>query len=497
VKTRVVAIATVVAVVLGIVLTVVLTMRDDSSADADDPDPTATPTVTETATGDPEDDPDNPAYDVAESVTVEDSVYPNLGDPGVDALHYGLDLAWDPEEQLLDGVATIAFRATASAREFRLDLGDPLEVEAATVDGTDVEVEHNGDQLVVKSPVRADQRYLLEIAYAGTPAPIRAPTEREDLADLGWTITDGGQVWTMQEPYGAFTWYPVNDQPADKALYDFTISVPAPWSGVANGELLSREEVDGQTVTEWHLDSPASSYLVTIAIGDYQLTESETDSGIPITYWTPTGDRAALERLRYTKTEMAFLEKLLGPYPFSTVGAVVVASTSAMETQTMVTYGNGEYPLSPNVIVHELAHHWYGDIVSPIDWRDVWMNEGMTMYVQIIWEAEDLDLTLEESLERWASREEDSREAAGPPGAYDPTMFGAANIYLGPAFMWHELREMIGDRRFLRIMRAWPTVHAGSGATRDDYFAWLEEETGEELTAFFDAWLMGEETPAR
>ena len=69
----------------------------------------------------------------------------------------------------------------------------------------------------------------------------------------------------MQEPYGAFTWYAVNDQPSDKALYDFTISTPAPWVGVANGELRSREEVDGDTVTAWHLDEPAASYLVTVA----------------------------------------------------------------------------------------------------------------------------------------------------------------------------------------------------------------------------------------
>lgn len=490
------AIAAILAIVVGIALTVALTLRDDSPAGADDdPDPTTAPTAT--ATEDPEDDPDNPAYDVAESVTVEDSVYPNVGDPGVDALHYGLDLAWDPQEELLDGVATIVFRATAAAPEFRLDLGDPLEVGAATVDGLEVEVEHNGDQLVVKSPVRAGERYLLEVEYAGTPAPVRAPTVRDDLTSVGWTITDDGQVWTMQEPYGAFTWYPVNDQPADKAFYDFTISVPEPWVGVANGELLSREVVDGETVTAWHLDSPASSYLVTIAIGDFRLTESETESGIPITYWTPRGDREALEKVRYTKTAMAFLEDLLGPYPFSTLGAVVVDSDSAMETQTMVTYGNAEYPLSPNVIVHELTHQWYGDIVSPTDWRDVWMNEGMTMYVQIIWEAEDLDLTVEESLERWARTEEESRHEAGPPGDYDATMFGEPNIYVGPAFMWHELREQIGDRAFLRILRTWPTVYDGSGATRDDYYAWLEEETGEELSAFFDAWIMGRETPAR
>jgi aminopeptidase N len=493
VKTKLAAAAAILMIVLGVALTVVLAGRDDSPADSGEPQATSSPTPTEGEGADP----DDPAYDVAVSETVEDSVYPNVGDPGVDSLHYDLDLAWDPEEQLLEGVAAIAFRATASAPEFRLDLGDPLEVAAARVDGVDVEVEHNGDLLVVKSPVRVDEKYLLEVEYAGTPAPIRAPTVREDLVEVGWTITDKGEVWTMQEPYGAFTWYPVNDQPADKALYDFTISVPAPWSGVANGELISREVLDGQTVTEWHLDTPASSYLVTIAIGDYALTVDETESGVPITYWTPRGDADALEALRFTPTAMAFVEELLGPYPFSTLGAVVVDSVSAMETQTMVTYGNATYPLSPAVMIHELTHQWYGDIVSPTDWRDVWMNEGMTMYIQLIWEAEDRDLTIDEVVDSYADVEAEYREDVGPPGAYDATMFGQANIYFGPALMWHELRQGLGDRKFWRMVREWPTVHAGGGATRDEYYAWLEEETGKELSAFFDAWIMGEETPAR
>ncbi len=492
-KTRLAAAGTVLAILIGIVLTVVLVTRGDSDADADDPRPRETPT------SEPTDEPEgveSAAYDVAENATVEDSVYPNLGDPGVDSLHYDLDLTWDPDAQLLEGVATIVFRATTTAPEFRLDLGDPLEVNGATVDGLDVQVEHNGDALVVKSPVTADERYLLTVDYSGTPTPIKAPTVRKDLADLGWTITDDGEVWTMQEPYGAFTWYPVNDQPADKALYDFTIAAPADWVGVANGELTSREVNGDHTVTEWHLDAPASSYLITIAIGDYVQTDDQSESGIPITYWTPRGDDDALRKLRYTPTAVAFLEELLGPYPFSTIGSVVVDSHSAMETQTMVTYGNAVYPLSKNVIVHELAHHWYGDIVSPTDWADVWMNEGMTMYVQIMWEAEDYGITLDQSIARWEDVEERTRKSAGPPGAYEPTKFGEANIYLGPAFMWHELREQIGERKFLRILREWPTVSAGSGATREEYFDWLEEETGEELTAFFDAWILGETTPA-
>ncbi len=473
---------------------------DDKDASAGQP---ASRAPSATSSGQPapstgSDEADDPAYKVALSTPVEDSVYPNVGDPGVDSLHHDLDLTWDPETKTLEGTDTLAFRATQTAQEFRLDFGDPLEVKSATLDGVEVETEHNGKDLVVKGPVTKNENHLLVVEYTGTPEPTTAPTERSDIGNTGWTVTETGEVWTMQEPYGAFTWYPVNDQPADKALYDFTITVPSPWVGVANGELTSRKDDGESTVTRWHLDSPASSYLVTIAIGDFVMTADETESGVPLTYWTPRGDDTALTAMKVTPDAVAWIQERLGPYPFSTLGAVVVDSDSAMETQTMVTYGNAPYPLSEQVVVHELVHQWYGDIVSPSDWSDVWMNEGMTLYLaEGVWNAETHGLDLEQVMDDFAVLERGMRLEAGPPGDYDPRKFGDGNIYYGPALMWHELRGMIGERRFWAMVRKWPTVHAEGNPTRKQYLDWVEEETGEELTAFFDAWLMGKQTPPR
>ena len=187
---------------------------------------------------------DGRALDVAVNEPVEDSLYPDVGDPGVDALHYDLDLTWDPDSTTLTGEETLVFRATADAPRFQLDLGAPLEVSDVTVDGRSVEHRHDGKDLVVEQPVRADQRYELSLDYTGTPEPVDVPTMRADLSTTGWTTTPEGETWTMQEPWGAYTWYAVNDHPSDKALYDFTLTVPSPWVGVANGELLDRTEAD-------------------------------------------------------------------------------------------------------------------------------------------------------------------------------------------------------------------------------------------------------------
>lgn len=439
-----------------------------------------------------------PDLAVAVSETREDSVYPDVGDPLVDALHYDLDLAWDPDAAHLEAAEALTFRATADADSFRLDLADALEVSALSVDGEEAAYTQESKDLVVEHAVTGGTTYVVELAYAGSPEPWPAPTDRPDFAGgVGWTTTDEGEAFTFQEPYGAFTWYAVNDQPADKALYDFTLTVPAPWSGVANGELTSNTTDDGLRTTTWHLAEPAASYLTTVAFDDFAVTELESPSGVPITLWGPAEDPQALGDTGYAPEAMAWLEELLGPYPFDTFGIVVVDGESGMETQTMVTLGDTVYSTSKAVVVHELAHHWYGDTVTPADWSDVWMNEGMTMYLQGMWEAEEEGIEVGELMDRWAEFEVFEREHAGPPGDFHPERFGSGNIYYGPALMWHELREDIGDEAFFDVVRAWPESQENGTADREEYLAWVEERTGEELTEFFDAWLLGTKTPPR
>ncbi|MGD9960045.1 M1 family metallopeptidase [Nocardioides sp.] len=442
---------------------------------------------------------DGPAYDAALtpalSDPLEDSYYPDQGDPGIDTLHYGLDLTWDPEDTVLTGIATVDLRATTDAVDFQLDLLEALSVSELTVDGNRVDFDQDDDQLVVEQAVRADQRYTVVISYAGTPAPVPAPTTRSDFSTTGLTVTPSGEIWTMQEPYGAFTWYPVNDQPSDKALYDFTIRAPRQWVGVANGVLQSRRTNSEHTVTRWHLDAPASSYLTTLAVGDFVQTEDQSASGVPISYWTPRGEGDILRALRVTPQVMAWNEARLGRYPFSSFGILVVDSESGMETQTMITLGDTDYTLSDEVIQHELTHQWYGDLVSPTDWRDVWMNEGMTMFLQGAYEADRDGISIDQKLAMWAPFESQLRAESGPPGAYEAGEFGEGNIYYGPALMWNALRHRLGPPAFWAMVRAWPQVHAEGNATREQYFDWIEKETGQELTSFFDDWIMGTTTP--
>ncbi|MFT4261997.1 MAG: M1 family metallopeptidase, partial [Nocardioides sp.] len=435
-----------------------------------------------------------PAYDVAESTPRTDSVYPQHGHAEVDALHYELDLTWDGST--LSGSETLELRAAIASETLTLDLGSALTPDAVTLDGEAVEATHDGDDLTIAAPVQADTRHVLTLSYAGKPTPVPDPSNRDDAEPLGLTATPDGGLWTMQEPYGAFTWYAVNDTPSDKALYDIQITAPDGMVGVANGTQVDTEpDAGAASTTRWHTGVPMASYLATLAVGAYTPTEATSASGVPITYWVPTGDSVILPQLQKTPDLLAWLEKRLGPYPYDSLSLVIVPTESAMETQSTLTLGNLPDDYSSETILHELAHQWYGDLVTPADWSDLWMNEGMATYLQLTWQDEAWSRNAGDSLMDFTLFEADARRDAGPPGNYKPDHFAEDNVYAGPVLMWDRVRRRVGDDTFWRLVREWPTARADQSVTRADYLAWLSAESGADLTRLMTRWLMAKKSP--
>jgi aminopeptidase N len=471
-----------------VALTLALAGCGSSSSDAGPPAPTVTGAAADSGTA---------AYDAALGTPREDTVYPEVGQPGVDALHYDLDLSWDAQTVTLTGRETLLFRATRTASQFQLDLAHQLTVSHVWVDGSAVTFGHLAKDLVVDAPVTAGDRHVLQLTYSGVPEPVVAPTDRSDFTTTGWTATDDGSVWTMQEPYGAYSWYAVEDHPSDKAFYDFTIDAPGTMVGIANGELRSRTHVAGRTVTHWLLPEPAASYLVTLAIGHYTETKDTGPHGLPITYWTPTGRDDLLAGLRYTPKAVAYLESKVGRYPFPTLGMLLVPSQSAMETQSMVTLGIGDYTLSRDVIVHELAHQWYGDEVTPSDWSDLWMSEGMATYLaEVSWTSAHDHQSPASILTRYASVAGPMRTRYGAPAHYRPGTFGEGNAYYIPALMWDTIRQRVGDATFWRLAALWPRAHRSSSRDRAAITAWWSRQSGQDLAPVFRRWLLGPAEPS-
>ena len=441
-------------------------------------------------------------YNAALSHPIEDPYYPAKGDPSVDALHYGLNLYWAPRHRKLHAKATIAFRATAAESRIQLDLGDPLVVHAVLLDGRAVAFSHPGKNLVVNTgaTLAKDSRHTLRVRYSGTPRHVNAPTDRSDISHVGWTVTNSGEVWTMQEPYGAYSWYPVNDQPSDKAFYDVRISVPKRWVGIFNGRLEMRRTTSKRTITRWHLASPAASYLTTIAIGDYVRHRDTGPHNLPITYWVPRNDQSTMSELRRTPGMITWLERRLGRYPFDRIGALIVPNFSAMETQTLVTMGGqllSDYGRRAfrSDLLHEYSHQWYGDTVTPDNWRDLWLNESFAMYTQFRWEVSRGWETMAEVRQLLASSDNDSRASDGPPGAYHRDQFGDICVYYCGALMLDRLRTKVGVTTFNAIWRGWPQQHRFASVDRSTYAGWASARAGQDLSPFLTAWLTSPTTP--
>jgi aminopeptidase N len=370
----------------------------------------------------------------------------------------------------------------------------------ATVDGVTAPAEAGKEKLTVAAPVVAGKPVTLVVKYHGTPKTVPMPSRREDADEgLGLHAGKDGALWTMQEPWGAMTWYPANESPSDEALYDIGVTVPAGWSAVASG---TPGPVDGRTYRYASAD-PVAAYLVTLAVAKYRKTTAKGPGGLPLTYWTLPGRHdKQLAVLKKSPQALAWLEKKFGPYPFPTGGVVLVDSVSGMETQQMITLGAGHGKWTKqqaeglqSTLVHEYAHHWFGDSVTPTTWTDLWLNEGWAMYAQLLWE-QDVYKFSDQDLERFL-RQSDARLRAksGPPGKPNPKYFAESNVYICPAAMLKELHDALGDKKFFALATAWVQTQKNTQQDRRSFIAFVNKQTGKDFTKLINTWLDSKTTP--
>ncbi|RKR89496.1 peptidase M1-like protein [Micromonospora pisi] len=456
------------------------------SANADAPTSPPTPTVPAV---------DYSPWQAGRSLPVADPIYPARGTDALDVLHYGLALDWSPSTSVLAGTATLRIRPTKDAASFSLDFM-PYQVDTVTVDGATATGTVTKEKLTVSTAVTADKPITLVVGYHGKPVTTPMPSKRADTEPLGLTLTKDGSLWTMQEPFGALTWYPSNDQPSDKALYDIAVTVPAGWSAIASGTPAGQ---DGNTFRYQSVD-PVATYLTTLAIGKYKQVTATGPHGIPLSYWyRPGTDDKILPWLKESPKYLTWLEKRFGPYPFPTAGAVIVPSESAMETQQMVTIGSGIAKMGREAfdadLLHEYTHQWFGNTVTPTSWRDLWLNEGWATYIQRLYEQEVYkfsDADLERSL-----REGDAqlRKKLGPPGSPRAANFAESNVYICPAAMLKELNDALGDEKFFALARDWVQDQKNTQQDRASFIAFVNKQTGKDFTKLIDTWLDSKSTP--
>ncbi|MFH9609771.1 M1 family metallopeptidase [Streptomyces sp. NPDC017448] len=426
---------------------------------------------------------------------LRDPYFPGLGNGGYDVTHYGLKLDVDPAVGHLRGTATITARATRRLSAFHLDLAG-LDVESASVEGRPAAVNRAGRELTIRPGAEVEDRlregrtFTTVVRYAGSP---QALTDAEGQRE-GWLPTADGAV-ALGQPTGSMAWFPGNHHPSDKAAYDVEVTVPEPLTAVSNGELVSRRTVNGRTAYRWRTAEPMASYLATVAVGEFTTRRSRTPDGIRLfTAVDPESAAASEEVLARIPAVLTWAAEKFGPYPFTSAGAIVEREDDAayaLETQNRPFFPG---PPDTALLVHELAHQWFGDSVTPKSWRDMWLNEGFATYAEWLWAADHDGVPVGESFAK--AYEDDANWSfppADPPAApdlSDPPVYGRG------AMVVHRLRlAMDDDEAFFALVRGWTEKYRHGNASTDDFTAYVERRTGRDLTGLWDAWLRGGSRP--
>jgi aminopeptidase N len=431
---------------------------------------------------------------------VGDLYYPLAGNGGYDVRHYDITGTYEPATNVWAATTVITARATADLYRFDLDF-DGMTIRSLVVNGERARWSRIGAELVVvpEHKIRSGRTITIRATYSGVPKEFLLPLGDFSLR-TGFMATDDGATVAGQ-PDVAAGWFPVNDHPRDKAAYDFHVTVPRGLGVVANGFLAGTRTHGGKTRFDWHAPEPMASYLATIDIGQWDVRQGRTGSGLPIydavdpdLLSDPVLGPSINASLARQGEIVDVLSSAFGKYPFRTVGAIVDDQDDlffALETQTRPVYSKYFWPDGgDSVIAHELAHQWYGDHVALEQWQDIWLNEGWATYAEWIWGEHEGFFTPQDAFDFYYSE----IPADDPFWAFvvgEPprdNLFGDP-VYLRGAMTLQALRNRVGDDAFGQIARLWVQEQGGGTGTTAQFIALAERVAGHQLDDLFDAWL--------
>ena len=424
---------------------------------------------------------------------------PGLGDPffplggngGYDVQHYGLTLDYRPAANTLTGTAVITAKATQALSRFDLDLRG-FDV-AVRVNGVPAATARDGQELVITpaSGIPLGKTFTVTVDYSGTPSVVTDP----DGSIEGWVPTDDGAV-SVGEPQGSPGWYPCNDNPQDKATYDFAVTVPQGLTAMANGVLRSQTTANGATTWTWREADPMATYLATVDIGRFDLTVSSVD-GVP-TYVAVDPQLAKGQVLAKLPDILRFYSSIYGPYPFTAAGAIVDSAKNlgySLETQTKPLF-----PYVPNeaTLAHEQSHMWFGDSATLGRWPDIWLHEGFATWSEWIWSEHSGNKSAAQWFkELYSTPVKDAAFWNPPPGdPGDPSLLFNGTIYYRGGMTLEALREKIGnDAAFFEIMRRQAQANRFGTVSTPEFVTLAEQVSGLDLDKFFQAWLFAPGKP--
>jgi len=407
----------------------------------------------------------------------------------------------DPAQQFILGEVTTWFVPVSAGFDTLLfNLSDALIVDSVRYHNGSIQFNHSNEILTIPLPGIIGIQILdsISLFYHGVPP-------NNGFGSFNTGDHDGVPVlWTLSEPYGASDWWPCKNGLTDKAdSLDIYITHPSGNRAASNGILVSEAGSGNTVTTHWKHRYPIATYLVCLAVTNY----------VSYSDWVPFGT-SNVEVLNYVYPEdsataalqtpgvipvMQLFDTLFGLYPFATekYGHCQFNWGGGMEHQTFSFMGSFGHEL----VAHELAHMWFGDMVTCASWEDIWLNEGFATYLS--------GLTYEHMFNGawWMpfKRNRIDKVTSQPNGSVwcdDTTsvsrIFDSRLSYAKGAMILHQLRWIIGDQAFFTGVNNYlydPAVIYGFAHT-SDLKAHLEATSGQDLTWYFDDWYYGQGFPS-
>ena len=423
----------------------------------------------------------------------------------VDVLNYRFALELQDQDDRIAGTADIDLRFVAAGEgSLRFDLinldsttGRGMTVSAVSANGAGLAFAHQDRALTITLPRRFEpgERLRLQVAYAGVPAS-------------GLKIANnkhGDRTFFSDNwPDKARNWLPTVDHPYDKATSEMVVTAPAHYQVISNGLLVEETDLPGnRRRTYWRQSVPIAPWLYVLGVARFAVQHVDTFQGKAIQTWVYAQDRDAgfHDFAVPTRDVLEFYSDKVGPFSYEKLANVQSNSVSGgMEAASAIFYSEGSVVGDRNVrwrnvVIHEIAHQWFGNAVTESDWDDVWLSEGFAtyftlLYIEHAYGRDEFLSGLESSRQRileFDKQRPDYRVVHD--NLSDMSQVTTGQIYQKGAWILHMLRGIMGDEAFWAGIRSYYRAHQDGHATTADFRGEMERASGKDLRVFFDQWL--------
>ncbi|HTI72358.1 MAG TPA: M1 family aminopeptidase [Candidatus Limnocylindria bacterium] len=351
------------------------------------------------------------------------------------------------------------------------------------------------------SPLSGDRESVVTVEYSAEPTKglyFRTP-------EMGYKPGEA-HLFTQGEAIDSRNWYPCFDAPNEKLTSEVTCHVPEGMTVISNGRLLSQQKdpATGLVAVHWSQEKPHANYLITLAAGQFRQIEDK-HGDIPLAFVTlPSEIDQAASSFRDTKDMMTYFEAETGvPYPWAKYYQICVndfveggmenTSATTLTDSTLFTEATENIQNSESLVSHELAHQWFGDLVTCRDWSDVWLNEGFATYYQVLYDGhkngrDSMLYELYRNAKNVTGQANDTTAIVNRTYGDPMNQFGYL-AYPKGGWVLHMLRSQLGEELYRKVIKTYLTRHAYQNVHTEDLRAVVQELSGRSFDLFFDQWV--------